>query len=90
MNSSKSWDLQIDPSVFKAFQKISRHDAEALLAVIRLLPTDPYFGDIQKMKGKENTWRRRIGAYRIFYKIKMTEKMLLVFRVERKTSKMRQ
>ena len=87
MNSSESWDLQIDSSVFKTFQKIPRHDAEALLAVMRLLPTHPYFGDIQKMKGKENTWRRRVGAYRIFYKMKVTEKTILVFRVERRTSK---
>lgn len=87
MNSSENWDLQIDPSVFKVLRKIPRHDAETLLAVIRLLPTDPYFGDIQKMKGEENTWRRRSGAYRIFYKIKVSEKMLLVFRIERRTSK---
>ena len=86
MNSSESWDLQIDSGVFKTLRKIPRHDAEALLAVVRLLPTDPYFGDIQKMKDEENTWRRRSGAYRIFYKIKVAEKVLLVFRVERRTS----
>jgi len=86
MSSSGNWDLQIDPDVFKALRKIPRHDIEALLAVVRLLPTDPYFGDIQKMKDEENTWRRRSGAYRIFYKIKVAEKVLLVFRVERRTS----
>ncbi|OGZ97753.1 MAG: hypothetical protein A3J10_02740 [Candidatus Sungbacteria bacterium RIFCSPLOWO2_02_FULL_54_10] len=80
--------MQIDPDVFKTLRKIPRYDAEALLAVVRLLPADPYFGDIQKMKGEENTWRRRVGAYRIFYKIKVAEKVLLVFRVERRTSKM--
>lgn len=87
MNSSENWDLQIDPNVFKALRKIPRHDVEALLAVIRLLPADPYFGDIQKMKGEDGTWRRRIGAYRIFYRIKVAEKVLLVFRIERRTSK---
>lgn len=87
MNLSEGWDLQVDSGVFKTLQKIPRHDAEALLAVIRLLPADPYFGDIQKMKGEENTWRRRIGAHRIFYKIKTAEKIILVFRLERRTSK---
>ena len=56
-------------------------------AGIRLLPYDPYFGDIKKMKGEENTWRRRTGAYRIFYKLRIAEKIILVFRVERRTSK---
>lgn len=87
MHLSENWDLQIDPGVFKTLRKIPRHDAEALLAVVRLLSADPYFGDIQKMKGEENTWRRRSGAYRIFYKIKVSEKTLLVFRIERRTSK---
>lgn len=87
MNSSENLDLQVDSSVFKSLHKIPRHDAQTLLAVIRLSPTDPYFGDIQKMKGEENTWRRRIGAYRIFYRIKVAEKILLVFCIERRTSK---
>ena len=63
MSLSKSWDLQIDPSVFKILNKIPKRDAEAILKVIKLLPVDPYFGDIQKMKGKQGAWRRRIGAY---------------------------
>ena len=87
MNSSENWDLQVDHGVFKTLRKIPRRDASALLVVIRLLPADPYFGDIQKMKGQENTWRRRSGAYRLFYKIKVAEKIILVFRMERRTSK---
>ncbi|MEK7099102.1 MAG: type II toxin-antitoxin system RelE/ParE family toxin [Patescibacteria group bacterium] len=87
MHSSENWDLQIDSVVFKTLRTLPRRDAEALLVVIRLLPADPYFGDIQKMKGEENTWRRRTGAYRVFYKIKVEEKILLVFRLERRTSK---
>jgi len=39
------------------------------------------------MKGEENVWRRRIGAYRIFYKIRVSEKIILVFKLERRTSK---
>lgn len=87
MNSSKSWDLQVDPSVFKNFKKLPRYDAEVLLNVIRLLPANPYFGDIQKMKGENYAWRRRVGSYRIFYKLKVSEKVVLVFNLERRTSK---
>ena len=87
MNSSVNWDLQIDDGVFKSLKKLSQRDAGEILAVIKLLPVDPYFGDVQKMKGQENTWRRRVGAYRVFYKIKVLEKTLLVFRVERRNSK---
>jgi len=84
--SQESWDLQIDPGVFKVLKKFPRKDVEAILYAIRLFPIDPYFGDIQKMKGEENSWRRRIGSYRIFYKIKIPSKIILVFRLERRTS----
>lgn len=86
MSSFENWDLQIDSSVFKELKRIPKNYAKAILDVIRLLPADPYFGDIEKMKGEENTWRRRVGAYRIFYKIKVLEKIILVFRLERRTS----
>jgi mRNA-degrading endonuclease RelE of RelBE toxin-antitoxin system len=87
MRSQENWDLQIDPSVFKILKKIPRHDAEAILKIARLLPLDPYFGDIRKMLGHANAWRRRVGNYRIFYKIKVEGKIILVFHIERRTSK---
>ncbi len=87
INSFVNWDLQIDSGVFKKLKKIPRHDTGAILEVINLLPQNPYFGDIQKMKGEENVWRRRVGNYRIFYKIKIAEKIILVFKLERRTSK---
>ncbi|MBI4692371.1 MAG: type II toxin-antitoxin system RelE/ParE family toxin [Candidatus Terrybacteria bacterium] len=86
MNLSKSWDLHIDPDIFKILKRLPSRDAEAILDVIRFLPSNPFFGDIQKMKGEDNAWRRRVGSYRIFYKIKITEKVILVFRLERRTS----
>jgi len=87
MSSPSSWGLQIDLSVFKLLKKTPKRDIERLLVAIKLLPTDPYFGDIEKMKGADNTWRRRIGNYRIFYIIKVKEKVVLVFHLERRTSK---
>ena len=87
MRLPENWDLQIDSGALKSLEKIPRDHAGALLRVIKLLPSDPYFGDIRKMKSEENTWRRRVGAYRIFYKVKVAEKILLVFRIERRTSK---
>ena len=87
MSLSENWDLQVDPDVLKALSKIPKKNAGAIVGVIRLLPVDPHFGDIQKMKGDDDVWRRRIGSYRIFYKIKNKEKVILVFHVERRTSK---
>ncbi|MEK7516656.1 MAG: type II toxin-antitoxin system RelE/ParE family toxin [Patescibacteria group bacterium] len=87
MNSSGSWNLRIDSDVLKALQRIPRRDAGVLLEAIRLLPANPYFGDLQKMSGDDHVWRRRIGSYRIFYKLMAAGRIILVFRLERRTSK---
>jgi len=87
MNSSRNWDLQISPSVSNVLASILRRDAQRILGIIRLLPLDPYFGDIKKMKGEEDVWRRRVGSYRIFYRLKATQRVILVFHLERRTSK---
>lgn len=69
MNSSENRDLQIEPAVLKIIQRMPRRDAEKIISAIKLLSFNPYYGDIQKMKGEEDVWRRRIGSYRIFYKL---------------------
>ena len=86
MNSNVDWVLQIDPRVEKTLKKIPQNNAKRIITVIEQLPTNPYAGDIQKMKGEKNVWRRRIGEYRIFYEIIPTESILNVFHLERRTS----
>ncbi len=86
MNLSANWNLQIDDSVFKFLKKIPRKNRDAILYAIKFLPVNPYFGDVQKMKAEENSWRRRVGRYRIFYKIKIEQKVVLVFKVKLRDS----
>lgn len=86
MNSNAPWVVKADPSVAKALKRIPKNDKERLISTIQGLENDPYAGDIQKIKGEENVWRRRIGSYRIFYEIAISENLVLVFHVERRTS----
>lgn len=87
MNSGENWDLEIDPNFFKELKRVPKSYSEHILKVVEELSGNPFVGDIQKMKGEKNTWRRRIGAYRIFYEIFVDEKTIRIFRVERRASK---
>lgn len=87
MRSGETWSLQVDSAVFAVLKGIPRRDAGRILVIIESLPFDPFAGDIQKMKGERNIWRRRTGSYRIFYELVPSEKIIHVFRVERRTSK---
>mgnify|MGYP001606990876 CR=1 FL=1 len=86
MSLSKNWVLQIDPEVLKTLKKFPQKDSKRIVTVIESLPANPYSGDIQKMKGEENVWRRRIGSYRLFYEIFAEEKIIHVYHVERRTT----
>jgi len=86
MPSPEPWVLRIDPGVLEKMEQIPKGDAKRILRAIKELPLNPYYGDIQKMKGQENVWRQRIGSYRFFYKLFASERIILVFHLERRTS----
>ncbi|MBU4481626.1 type II toxin-antitoxin system RelE/ParE family toxin [Candidatus Parcubacteria bacterium] len=88
MNSNTDWKLKIRDRIWKDLAKFPEKDRERIIGIIeKEIILNPYLGDIEKMKGEENSWRRRVGAYRIFYEIYTEEKIIYVFRVERRTSK---
>ena len=82
----KNWDLKISPAVLKTLKKMPRNYAERIFLIIKELPLDPFLGDIQKIKGEENVWRRRIGAYRLSYEIDLDKKIIYVFWVQRRST----
>ena len=86
MPSPEPWVLRIDPGVLRKLEQIPKRDAKRILRAVRGLPLNPYYGDIQKMKGQENVRRRRVGSYRFFYKLYSSERTALVFELERRTS----
>ena len=66
MNSNVNWQLKIRDRIWKDVAKFSEKDRERITKVIeKEIILNPYSGDIEKMKGEENSWRRRVGVYRI-------------------------
>lgn len=88
MNLGSGWQLKIRDRVLKDVARFPKRDQMAIDEVIGdEIGTNPYLGDIEKMKGEENSWRRRVGNYRIFYEIIVRDKTIYIFRIERRTSK---
>ncbi|MDP3696761.1 MAG: type II toxin-antitoxin system RelE/ParE family toxin [Candidatus Taylorbacteria bacterium] len=86
MNLEKNLALRVDPIVYKFLAKIPRKDSERILFELENLAKNPFTGDVQKMKGEDSVWRRRVGAYRFFYEISKTQKIVHVFKLERRTT----
>lgn len=86
MSSNKNWNIQIDENVYKELVRIPKKDADQIISIIEDSLFNPYGGDIEKIKGEQYTWRRRIGTYRIFYEVHQERRLVHIFRVERRTS----
>ena len=82
-----NWELHLRKRVKKYLSRFSQKDQIYITVGLKKLVINPYSGDIEKISGEENVWRRRVGAYRIFYEIISQKKVIRVFRIERRTSK---
>ena len=65
MSFGMNWELRIDGAVKKQLQRIPKKESQHLFVVIQELVANPYAGDIEKMEGADDLWRRRVGSYRI-------------------------
>ena len=81
-----NWVLLVDPQVAKQLKRFPRRENERLFSIVQQLVSNPYAGDIEKMKGVDDVWRKRVGSYRIKYEIYATQKIVRVFSVERRAS----
>lgn len=72
------WELHLRDRAKKAIRKLPKKDRIRIAGALDGLMDDPYAGDIEKLEGEENSWRRRIGAYRIKFQIKTDGKIIFV------------
>jgi mRNA interferase RelE/StbE len=86
MNYTGRWQLLVDHRVEKQLRTFPNQDAQRILSAIAGLAVNPYSGDVVRMQGEEDAWRRRVGAYRIFFEVELEQKVVHVYDVQRRTS----
>ena len=81
-----SWTVFITSGADRRLKRLSRKTYLRIRVVLGEMEHDPWTGDIVKMGGKINEWRRRIGAYRIKFKVFEKDRTIQVYEIERRTS----
>ena len=66
---SKKYQVNLSKKAEKAFIKIRTDYVKLIQKSLLDIAEDPYFGDVIKLKGEINTYRKRVGIYRIIYSI---------------------
>ena len=73
--------VQFKKSAAKDFKQLPRDIQEQIGPRITALAQDPFPHQSKKMKGNDDLWRIRIGAYRVIYKVEAGILQVLVVEV---------
>jgi mRNA-degrading endonuclease RelE of RelBE toxin-antitoxin system len=61
-------------------------DRERIGVALRSLHDDPFSGDIIRLEGLHNRWRRRVGNYRVFFAVDSPTNTVAISAIARRTS----
>jgi mRNA interferase RelE/StbE len=76
-----SYRIVIPKPAQKQLDNISKIERDRLILTLRSLANDPRPNGVKKLKGYDNTYRVRVGDYRIIYEIKDRELIVLLLSV---------
>ena len=62
-----SWRIYVRSKAERQLRRLPRDYMARMEKVMDEIGADPFSGDVEKMEGEDNVWRRRIGAYPIKY-----------------------
>ena len=88
MNSAdkKLWLVVVAGPARKSLKRIPPEDRARVRLAIDAMEENPLLGDVRKLKGGQEGFRRRVGAWRVFFDIYPEEQRVVVTAIERRTS----
>lgn len=66
------WTVIVAKAAGKQLLRFPVKDRDKIAAALRTMADDPFRGDVIKLEGRANRWRRRVGSYRIFFAADIT------------------
>ncbi len=63
------YSVVLSRSAEKFLYSLSGKSSKLLIKALEELGKDPFAGDIKKLKGADDEYRKRVGKYRIIYRI---------------------
>jgi len=81
----KPWLVVLAGPARKSLKRVPLHDRARIRAAIDEMELDPFQGDIKYLEGQDRL-RRRVGDWRIFFRLERTQRVLYVTAIKRRTS----
>ena len=80
------WDYRLANRAVKALKRFPRDDQRRIFEALESMKHNPFNGDIKPIQGEVNIYRRRVGAYRIYFRPVFTQRLLNIADISRKQS----
>jgi mRNA interferase RelE/StbE len=81
-----TWTLIIAKPAQRQLERVPRADQTRLLDTFEAMRRNPFDGDIAQLKNQPANFRRRVGAWRIFFDLDHDERRIEVLAIMRRTS----
>jgi mRNA-degrading endonuclease RelE of RelBE toxin-antitoxin system len=86
MNTSIPWEIVLTGPARRSLDRVPAADLERVEATLKDMAVNPFQGDLKLLKGKDKTFRRRVGSWRIFFFRIPDERRIVISAIERRTS----
>jgi mRNA-degrading endonuclease RelE of RelBE toxin-antitoxin system len=81
-----NWTVVVAEAAQKQLARFPAKDQARIAAALLAITNNPFSGDIVKLEGEPNRWRRRVGHYRIFFSVDKATRIASISAVLRRTS----
>ena len=82
----KNWLVVLAGPALKSLKRIPALDQKRIRVALDAMENNPLQGDVRKIKGSREGFRRRVGDWRIFFDIYPDESRVVVTAIERRTA----
>jgi mRNA-degrading endonuclease RelE of RelBE toxin-antitoxin system len=81
-----TWTIHLAKRAEKQLAKIPAKSKRLLLAALMEMQQNPFTGDITRLTSERSSWRRRVGACRIFFDVYPERHHIDILDIARRTS----
>jgi len=81
-----TWNILVASPARKQRARFPAKDQAQISAAIAQMADDPFAGDVLKLEGEVNRWRRRVGSYRVFFFVEVPNHTVFITAMVRRTS----
>ncbi len=76
--------VELGSKAFQALSKLDKTNKSRVFKKLKSLEETPFPVGSRKIEGEENVYRLRSGDLRILYKLIKSEKVILIFKIEKR------